>query len=625
MPQPPSGGQAGQQQVPGRQQVEGLRVRAAVRADRAAQRKVRQQARDQRAYERTLKDVQLLAFNDFHGNLEPPTGSSGRVTVGHTVDAAGKVSAATVDAGGAAYLSTHLKRLRDGQQTSFTVAAGDQIGGSPLLSAAFYDEPTMEALSAMKVDAASVGNHEFDKGYKELLRIVKGGCVDDGEGKNNRNSCALHKYAGSSFPLLAANVYQAGTKKPILPAYTVMRKNGVQIGVIGVVLKDTANVVSHEGVKGITFGDEVEAINRATAELRSKGVNAVVALVHEGGSVPPQPWKAPNGKSYQVTPPYDARCSQGSANLLAGSPVLPIARKVDAGVDAILTAHSHQAYLCDVPDPQGRPRPVTQALALGRLITNLHFKYDPATKDVVRDRTWTRQQIVSRDVPADPQIQRIVSAYTAKVKPIADRGLGTISADVTRVPNAAGESQLGDLVADAQLADPGVAAKGAPAVAFMNPGGIRADLLFAPLAGEKPGTVTFRKAFSVQPFGNNLVSMDLAGEQLYALLNQQFTGKNAGDPKVLQVSKGFEYVWTAGPKGPRVVDGSVKIAGKPVDRKATYRVVANSFLADGGDGFAAFAQGRNRITGSQDLDSFAKYLEKHASYTPAPLTRITKK
>lgn len=567
----------------------------------------------------------MLAFNDFHGNLEPPTGGSGRVTVGHTVDAAGKVSAATVDAGGAAYLSTHLKRLRDGQQTSFTVAAGDQIGGSPLLSAAFYDEPTMEALAKMKVDAASVGNHEFDKGYKELLRIVKGGCVDDGEGKNNRNSCALHKYAGSSFPLLAANVYHAGTKKPILPAYTVMKKNGVQIGVIGVVLKDTANVVSHEGVKGITFGDEVEAINRATAELRAKGINAVVALVHEGGSVPAQPWKAPNGKSYQVTPPYDAQCSAGSTNLLTGSPVLPIARKVDAGVDAILTAHSHQAYICDVPDPQGKPRPVTQALALGRLITNLHFKYDPATKDVVRARTWARQQIVSRDVPADPQIQQIVSAYTAKVKPIADRGLGTISADVTRTPNAAGESQLGDLVADAHLSDPGVAAKGAPAVAFMNPGGIRADLPFAPLSGEKPGTVTFRKAFSVQPFGNNLVSMDLTGEQLYTVLNQQFTGKNAADPKILQVSKGFEYSWTAGPQGPRVVDGSVKVGGKAVDRTSTYRVVANSFLADGGDGFPVLAQGKNRITGSQDLDSFAKYLEKHASYTPAPLTRITKK
>ena len=578
-------------------------------------------AQGQRGPDRRLKDVQLLAFNDFHGNLEPPAGSGGRVVVGHTVDAAGKVTDATVDAGGAAYLATHLARMRAGQQTSFTLETGDLIGASPLISAAFHDEPTIEAARLMGVQAGVVGNHEFDEGYAELLRIVRGGCIDDGAGKDNQNSCAAQPYRGAGFPVLAANVYRKGTTTPILPSYTVLQDNGVRLGVIGVVLKDTANIVTQAGIKDLDFGDEVAAINRAAAELKAHGVNAMVALVHQGGNGPKRAWVGPDGKSYPATTTYDARCTPGTTDLLDGSPILPIVKGADAAVDGILTAHSHVAYQCDVPDPAGKPRPVTQAASFGRLVTDLHFSYDPATKDVVRERTWTRQQVVTRDVPADPRVAALIARYAELVKPIASKVLGRITADVTKAQNPAGESALGDLIADAQLADASVAAKGKPVVAFMNPGGIRADLGAAPMGGEQPGEVTYQKAFNVQPFNNYLVSMDMTGQQIYDLLGQQFTGPNASAPKVLQVSAAFSYRWTG---TGTIVDGSVQLGGKAVDKAATYRVVANSFLSDGGDGFAAFTKATNKVFGGLDIDGFAAYLQAHSPYSPAALTRITK-
>ncbi|MBW3083864.1 Endonuclease YhcR [Austwickia sp. TVS 96-490-7B] len=591
-------------------------------------------AEDERARSGRYRDVQVLAFNDFHGNLQPPSGSGGRVVVGHTVGAGGAVTDATVDAGGAAFLATHLGRLRAGRRATFTVAAGDQVGASPLLSAAFHDEPTMEALRSMGVSAASVGNHEFDKGEKELLRLVRGGCADDSAPGTSSSaaasvesgraqSCPQGRYPGAGFPVLAANVYHKGTTRPILPGGVVLRAGGIRLGVIGVVLKDTATIVTQEGIRDLTFGDEVEAINRQSVQLRRQGVDAIVALVHQGGPIPKQPWTAPDGKTYPANTTYDASCSPGRTDLLTGSPVLPIAAKADASVDAIVTAHSHQAYVCSVPDPRGRPRLVTQAASFGRLITDLHLTYDTRTRAVARDRSWAAQQVVTRDVPADPGVSALIDRYSQRVAPIAGRVVGRISTDVTAAQNPAGESALGDLISDAQLADPSVATKGAPAVAFMNPGGIRADLTYAPGGTDRPGEVTYQEAFAVQPFGNYLVSMDMTGRHIYDLLGQQFTGPNAAAPKVLAVSKGLTYRWRRGQSGPDIVPGSVAIGGVPVDQAKTYRVVANSFLADGGDGFAAFTQATNKVVGRADLMAFEAYLTAHSPYTPGPLERIT--
>lgn len=569
-----------------------------------------------------LKDLQILAVNDFHGNLEAPAGSSGRVVTGHTVDAAGKVVDTTVDAGGAAYLSTHLTNLRQGQRSTFTVSSGDAIGASPLLSAAFHDEPTIEALRIMDVDAATVGNHEFDEGYRELLRIVRGGCIDDGDGADNQNSCAQHTYRGTGFPVLAANVYYAGTTKTILPAYTVLEDKGIKLGVIGVVLKDTANIVTKGGIVGIDFGDEVEAVNRAAAALRARGVHTMVALVHQGAEAKKMPWTAPTGVTYPAGTAFDARCTSGTTDLLDGSAILPIARLIDADVDAILTAHSHVAYACEVPDPKGVNRPVTQSLSFGRLITQLQFKYDPKTKDVRRDLTSAGQVIVTRDVTPDPRITALIASYSELIKPIASRVLGQITSAVTKAPNAAGESLLGDLVADAQLADTSVTGGGTPVIAFMNPGGIRADLTMTSAGG--PGVVTFADAFAVQPFNNYLVSMTMTGAQLSTLLTQQFTGANAAAPRILQVSRGFSYAWRQGLAGPEIVPGSMLLNGVPIDAAQSYRIVANSFLSDGGDGFGAFTGATNKIFGGLDIDGFARYLQASSPYTPVPGQRITR-
>lgn len=593
---------------------------ATERAARADARQTRSREREQRTDRRKLRSVQILGFNDLHGHLAPPTGSAGRVVVGHTVDTAGRVSDATVEAGGAAYLATHLNRLRDGQRASFTLAAGDQIGASPLLSAAFRDEPTMEVLDRIGLDAGVVGNHEFDQGYEELLRMVDGGCRVKKDGTPDDRSCPAHPYEGVGFPLLAANVYHEGTRDTILPPYTVLSRGGVRIGVVGVVLKDTAKIVTRSGIEGLEFGDEVEAIDRAAGQLRRKGVNAVIALVHQGADLTKQPWTAPDGKTYPANPAYDASCKDGRTDLLTGSPVLPIVQKASAAVDAFLTAHSHQAYVCQVKDPAGNPRLVTQALSFGRLVTDLRLAYDPRTRDIVRSRSWARQQVVGRDVPPDPAVSKLIAEYSTLVRPIAARPVGRITADVTAARTPAGESALGDLVADAQLAAASGDAQSKPVIAFMNPGGIRADLVHAPTAGEAPGVVTYGEAFAVQPFNNYLVSMTLTGAQLYDLLGQQFAGANAASPRILQVSNGFSYRWS----GSAVVAGSVTLNGVPVDRAKSYRVVANSFLADGGDGFSVFTKATGKVVGGLDIDAFVDYLQKHQPYAPGPVNRIVR-
>lgn len=568
---------------------------------------------------RHYADVQVLSINDFHGNLEAPTGSSGRVVTGHHVDAAtGKVVDDTVDAGGAAYLATHLAQLRRGHDRTITVAAGDQVGASPLLSAAFHDEPTILALNAMKVGVATIGNHEFDEGYREMLRMFRGGCIEDGDGKDNQNSCPTGSYAGTDYPMVAANVYYSGTNKRVLPAYAVKNVKGVKVGFVGAVLRQTPSIVSTAGVKGLEFRDEVAEVNKAAKELQRKGVQAIVAVVHQGATPTKDLFTLPDGTTTPVNAAYDTPCGKGGS-LDPKSDILPIAKGLGPSVDLVLTAHTHQSYVCDIKDPAGKDRYVSSALSFGRLITEADLRVDRRTGDVDRRSVKVVNHIVTRDVTADPAVTKIVEQYKELVKPIAGKVLGQISSDVTTAPNAAGESQLGDLIADAQLADASVVGSYAtPQIAFMNPGGIRTDLVAGP-----GGNVTYEAAFKVQPFSNYVVSMDMTGAQIHALLDQQFSGGNAANPKVLQVSAGFSYRLS----GTATVDhSSVTLNGTPIanDASTTYRVVANSFLADGGDGFTTFAQATNKYIGGVDIDGFAAYLAAHSPYTPAPATRITK-
>ena len=573
--------------------------------------------------------IQLLSFNDFHGNLQPPGGSGGRVTTGYT-EVAGTTAgtfaakATTVDAGGAEYLATHLAQARSGKANSATVAAGDLIGASPLLSAAFHDEPTIESLNALGLDATAVGNHEFDEGYRELLRMDAGGCLPDGDGKDNQNSCAVNPtFEGAKFAMLAANVkYPSG--RTILPSYYVKKfKDGAKIGFIGMTLKDTPSIVSQAGIAGLTFTDEVATANALVPKLRKQGVKAIVVLVHQGGVPATTTFTGPNG-TYPVAPPYDATCSTETrtgvkgAQLTGDSAILGISRGLDPQIDMVISGHTHQPYVCSVPDPSGQPRLVTSASSFGRLFTETNLTYNLRKNDIERSTVTGANLVVTRDVTKDPAQTAIITAYGAKVRAIADKPIGTIAAASLPKTGADRETSLGRLIADAQLADPSVVTGArAPQIAFMNPGGIRADLVAG--AG---GVVTYGTAFEVQPFNNYVVSFDMTGQQIYDLLGQQFAGKNTGTAsKLLQVSKGFTYSYSTSTA--TVVDGSAKLAGVVIDKTATYRVVANSFLADGGDNFAAFAAGTNKFIGGLDIDAFAAYLTANSPYAPIETDRIT--
>ena len=581
-------------------------------------------------------DIQLLSFNDFHGNLEPPAGSSGRTVTGHVADTAdadkdGNVAEpvdVNTNSGGVEYLASHLKKARQGHPYSLTVAAGDIVGASPLLSAAFHDEPTIEAMNSLGLDATSVGNHEFDEGYKELQRLADGGCINDGAGANNQDSCPGGKsFAGADFPILAANVKYAGTNKTILPPYTVKNIKGAKIGFIGMTLKDTPNIVTKSGIQGLEFSDEVQTANALVPVLRKQGVNAIVVLIHQGGTPAKESWTGPDGKVYAAHPTYDYTCAKGGSLDPAASPILGIASNLDPAIDMVISGHTHQPYVCNVPDPKGQPRLVTSASSFGRLFTDTEVKYDRRTQDISRASVKSANMVVDRtSVPKDAAQTALIGKYKTLIAPIASRVLGSVTTDITTTANAGGESKLGDLIADGQLADPSTVTNGkTPVIAFMNPGGIRTNLTYANQSWtEAPGEITFEEAFNVQPFNNYLVSMDMTGAQIKELLREQWgagtmTSPNTvGASKILQVSKGFVYSYSG------TTLGSVTLNGSPLVDGQTYRIVTNNFLSDGGDGFPAFTTATDKYFGGLDIDAFANYLEANSPYAPVTETRITK-
>ncbi|MGW5616567.1 bifunctional metallophosphatase/5'-nucleotidase [Streptomyces sp. NPDC003877] len=545
------------------------------------------------------QDVQLLSFNDLHGNLEPPAGSSGRVTEKQP-DGTTK----TVDAGGVEYLATHLRQARQGEKYSITAAGGDMVGASPLISGLFHDEPTIEALNKLDLDVTSVGNHEFDEGAEELARLQNGGC-------HPKEGCYTdEEFEGADFPYLAANVLDEKTKKPILKPYWVWKKNGVKVGFIGVTLEGTPDIVSAEGVKGLTFKDEVETINKYAKELQRKGVKSIVALVHEGGF--------PASTSYN----YDCD-SPGAGDGISG-PIVDIAKNVTPQVDALVTGHTHNAYVCSIADPSGKPRMVTSAASFGRLYTDTTLTYDRRTGDIARTAVKSANRVVTRDVPKAPDMTGLIGKWNALAAPIGNRAIGYISGDIG---NTGTESPLGDLIADAQLAH-GRQLDPETDLALMNPGGIRAPLTYAAKAGEGDGVVTYAEGFTVQPFANTVNLQDFTGTQLIQALKEQVSGPNAAAPKILQVSSGLTYTLDLTKSGAdRVVTDSIRLNGAAIDPAATYRVATNSFLAGGGDGFPTLGQGTNDVVGADDLTALEQYLTANSSaaspIAPPKADRIT--
>ncbi|MFE7893355.1 bifunctional metallophosphatase/5'-nucleotidase [Streptomyces sp. NPDC057412] len=533
------------------------------------------------------QDVQLLSFNDLHGNLEPPSGSSGRVT---EIQADGTTK--TIDAGGVEYLATHLRQARAGKQFSVTAAGGDMVGASPLVSGLFHDEPTIEALNKLKLDVTSVGNHEFDEGSKELSRLQNGGC-------HPTDGCYTDKkFKGADFPYLAANVLNEKSGKPILKPYWVWKKKDVKIGFIGVTLEDTPGVVSAEGVKGLKFKDEVDTINKYAKELQRQGVKSIVALIHEGGF--------PASSSYN----YD--CDSGSAGSGISGPIVDIAKNVSPSVDALVTGHTHNAYVCTIPDPSGKPRMVTSASSFGRLYTDTTLTYDRHTGDIARTSVKSANHVVSRDVTKAADMTALISKWNTLAAPVGNRPIGYISGDIVKDGT---ESPLGDLIADAQLAY-GKELDPETDLALMNPGGIRAPLTYAASGAEGDGVVTYAEGFTVQPFSNTVNLQTLTGAQLVQVLKEQVSGSNEAAPKILQVSAGLTYTLDLTKSGAdRVVTDSIKLNGAAIDPAATYRVAMNNFLAGGGDGFTTLGQGTDPLVGTDDLTVLQKYLTDNS--TPA--------
>lgn len=539
--------------------------------------------------------LQLLTFNDFHGNLQPPSGRD--ATLGLTVDPT------ATPVGGAEYLASKLAQLRAQAPNSITAVAGDLIGASPFLSAAFHDEPTIESMNAMGVDVAGVGNHEFDEGIPELLRMVRGGCRAD-------TGCYFRKapYKGTEFPYLAANVYRKGTTKTVLPATTVVRRAGIKVGFIGLTLADTPLLVDQRGIRGYRFGSEVKAINKAARRLGKKGVRAIVVLIHEGG--------AQSGTKDQC--------------IGASGPILGIAAGIDPAVDVIVSGHTHQAYICQLADPAGQPRLLTSAASFGRLVTETRLSLDPITGEVLRSTGNATNHLVDR-AAADPRQTAIINKWQPLAGRIGDELVGRISGDILTAPNRDAESSMANLVADAQLAATAPSGQGGAQIAVTNPGGVRASLLYAPSARSdgtmepEPGMVRYSEAYATQPFGNTLVTVDLTGAQVQAVLEEQYRpDRPGGAPKlILGVSRGLRFEWVeSAPAGQKVPDESVTLDGAPLVAARTYRVAMNSFLAGGGDGFTTLSQGRNPTGGSVDLDALLAYLGASKVVDPPATDRI---
>lgn len=529
-------------------------------------------------------ELNLVAINDFHGNLEPSK---------YTWAPAGSQQKQTIQAGGIDVLGGALNAFRKEDKDLLFVAAGDLVGASPAMSSMFADEPSIEAMNKMGLVASSLGNHEFDQGSKELLRQQHGGCDSPRPGK----ACQISKdFRGAGFTYLATNVVDAQTGKNLVPGWRIVDVKGVKVGLVGAVLKDTPSVAVASAIKGLSFLDEAESINKALPEMRAKGAEVFVVLIHEGG---------------HTGEPYDKTYCDG----LQG-PIVGIVKKLDPAIRLVITGHSHKGYLCKVDG-----RVVTQADAAGHLLSRIKMTVDRASGRV--EDIQVRNVVMAPGAfTPDPQLAAYLRDVRARSTAELAKPVARIAAPaVARRENDAGESPLGDVIADAIVAamrEQGVQ------LGFMNPGGIRKDL-----EADSNGVVSFGQAQAVLPFGNTLVVLDISGAQLRTMLEQQWD-RPGNERYMLQVSGGLSYAWdSTRPVGQRLVPGSLKVDGKPVDDSRTYRIVANNFLADGGDNFPVLAKGVNRHdTGMRDLDALIAYLKQHpeigATSLAAPQARINK-
>lgn len=562
-----------------------------------AGRRVSWEDEEHRKHPRPTQHVKLLGFNDFHGQLSPRT-------------------LATRPVGGAAVLLSYLRAATAGiEGETVIVHAGDHVGASPPNSALLQDEPSISVLNLLANDhcrywfdgqghddrddgdredddqrgtldprcnvVGTPGNHEFDEGIAELLRLVYGGDFAGGPFLES-------PWRGARYPMVSSNVLWADTQRPVFPPFVVKKAGKERIGVIGAVLKQTPTIVTPSGVAGLEFVDEAEAINASVRHLKRQGIRAIVVTIHQGAFQ--QSYTGATNPTAVINP-------------ADGPEILDIIDRLDDEVDVVIAGHRHTFSNVLVPNRNGKQILMVQAFSFSTAYDDVDLEIDRRTHDVVKKSaavvtTWG--DTGPGTTPAQ-DAAAIVAAADAKVAPLVNQVIGTAATAITRSESPAGESALGNLIADAQLA--ATRPQGAQ-LAFMNPGGIRNDI--------PAGTTTWGTLFIVQPFGNSLVTMDLTGQQVIDVLEQQWSGGNLTAPKVMKTS-GIRYTWDASkPPRSRVVVSTVTVGGAAINLTGTYRVTCNSFMATGGDNFTTFNLGTNRVGGAVDLDALISYVKSLA-------------
>ena len=534
-------------------------------------------------------DVQVLAINDFHGALEPPSGANGRI--------------AGSSAGGVEYLATHVARLKATHPNSIVVSAGDNLGGTPLLSSLFHDEAAVESLNLAGLELTAVGNHDLDEGWWELYRMAKGGCHPvDGCQDGTPFDGATFSYLSANITLdprkadparLAAAGITGTSPRPLFTPFAIKEFEGVKVGFIGLTLQSAPRIIMPESTRGLTFSPEPAAANTAAAELRRRGVDAIVVIMHEGGV---QKGNDPDG------------CAGISSDIVS------LVNRMSNDIDVVVSGHSHTAYNCTIGT-----KLLTSASSFGRVVTDIDLTLQRGTGRLVAKRA--HNVIVSRDVSANPAQTALIAHYRPLAARVGGRVVGAITTTLARAFNDAGESALGDVIADGMLEMARNTPGGGGDVAFMNQGGLRADL--AATAGTAPSAVTYAQLFEVLPFGNVIVVKTLTGDGLVQMLEQQFA--SSGRARILQPSAGFTYAYdTTRPRGERVDRASIRINGAPLVPGAKYRVVSIDFIWNGGDEFNIGSSATDPVTVGTDVDAFEAFVTKHSPVAPGSRDRVKK-
>ena len=519
------------------------------------------------AFEENWVKAKILGFNDFHGNL------NGRSITGRPV-------------GGAAVLAAYLKaESSEVGGRAVIVHAGDLVGASPPESGLLQDEPTVQFLNLLANDKCStgnlmapacnmvgtLGNHEFDDGRDELLRLLYGGRQGNADSMSSG-------WAGAEYPNVSANVLDAATGKTLLPPYVIKEIGGVPVAFIGAVLKNTPRIVNPAGSVGLEFLDEASAINSYVPELKARNVRAIIVTIHQGLT--------------QTSFAPDVIVGEGG---LQGN-IINIVRALDDEIDIVVSGHAHHYTNVLVPNSNGKEILLTQAFSSGTAYGDIDITLDPKTGDMIEKSasiatTWADQ---GPGLSPDPEIARFVEAANIAVQPLVSRIIGVAATDILRTQNSAGESPLGNLIADSQRA--------AMAVDFAftgsEEGSIREEL--------DAGDILWGELYAMKPFGGDIIALTLTEQQIVRLLNQAWVGRKSG--YISQVS-GLSYTWDADrPEGDKIVEIR-DAAGRPLEAGTSYRVAVNSYYASGGDGFSVLTEGSNRIVGPAVLDSLVNHIK----------------